>query len=68
MSERTIRLEVPPDEGDPASYLRAATRRAVDEGAERVELLVGTSDGLLRRAAHRAGWQDWGGGPTGRVD
>ncbi len=56
MSERTIRLDVPPDEGDPASYLRAASRRAVEQGAERVELLVGTTDGLLRRAAHRAGF------------
>lgn len=56
MSERTVRLEVPPQESDPASYLRTAWRRAVAEGAERVELLVGMSEGYLRHAAHRAGF------------
>jgi len=55
VSERTVRLEVPPHESDPTSYLRAAWRRAVEEGAERVELLVGTSDGHLRmRLTERA--------------
>lgn len=56
MSERTVRLEVPPHLSDPASYLRSASRRAVEEGAERVELLVSTSDAHLRHAAHRAGF------------
>ena len=56
MSERTVRLEVPPNESDPASYLRSAWHRAVDNGAERVELLISTSDGHLRHAAHRAGF------------
>lgn len=56
MNDRTVRLEVPSDESDPASYLRAAWRTAVEQGAERVELVVGTSDGRLRHAAHRAGF------------
>lgn len=56
MNDRTVRLEVPSDESDPASYLRAAWRTAVEQGAERVELVVGTSDGHLRHAAHRAGF------------
>src|SRR5664280_874814 len=56
VNDRTVRLEVPSDESDPASYLRAAWRTAVEQGAERVELVVGTSDGHLRHAAHRAGF------------
>ncbi|MHB1008078.1 MAG: NUDIX domain-containing protein [Propionibacteriaceae bacterium] len=56
MSERTVRLEVPSTERDPGSYLRAAWRLAIEEGAERVELLVATSDTRLRRAAHHAGF------------
>ncbi len=56
VSERTVRLEVPADEDDPGSYLRAAWRLAIAEGAERVELLVPTSDARLRRAAHHAGF------------
>ena len=56
MNERTVRLDVPQGEGDPTSYLRSAWRAAVAEGAERVELVVGTSETDLRRAAHRAGF------------
>ncbi len=67
MSERTVRLEVPPQESDPAAYLRAAWHQAVEEGAERVELLVGTSDTHLRHAAHRAGFLHEGVLRTGRT-
>jgi 8-oxo-dGTP diphosphatase len=56
LSERTVRLEVPEDEDDLGSYLRTARRVAFEEGAERVELLVPTSDARLRRAAHHAGF------------
>lgn len=55
MDDRTVRVEVP-DHIDAVTFLRSASREALDNGAERVELLVGTDQTHLRHAAHRVGF------------
>jgi 8-oxo-dGTP pyrophosphatase MutT (NUDIX family) len=56
VDDRTIRVEVPDHETDAVSFLRRASRDALDSGAERVELLVGADAQHLRHAAHRVGF------------
>ena len=56
VDDRTIRVEVPDHETDAVSFLRRASRDALDAGAERVELVLGTDAQHLRHAAHRVGF------------
>lgn len=57
MQQHTVRLDITlQDDKDLVGYLRSTLKRELAAGATRVELLVGTTQGKLRQAAHWAGF------------